>query len=65
MEICEWKLGGYPEIKTFVEHKSARFPNLKVEYIQGAAPTLLLMSLDDQVKKTLAIGEWKEQAIVS
>jgi hypothetical protein len=68
----------YGEIKNFIaSHKSVEgenhdvqrkfshslYPNLKVEFKQGSPPTLTMLSLENEAKETLMIGEWKEHTI--
>ena len=52
----------FPEIKSFIDEKAKDFPSVKVEYKQGAYPTLLLFpGLESEASEaeSVSIDKWK------
>ena len=51
-----------PHIKTFVEERAQKYPNLDVEYIRGKSPELVMEKADGS-KERVAIDKWKTEHI--
>ena len=51
-----------PHLKTFVEEKAEKYPNLDIEYIRGKSPELVMETADGQQER-IPIDKWKTEDI--
>jgi hypothetical protein len=59
LQVCTCNLRRYPAVQEFVHTHSARFePALKVEYVRGLTPTLV-MKAHDGTEETIGVQTWK------
>ncbi|KAJ0972343.1 hypothetical protein J5N97_020302 [Dioscorea zingiberensis] len=63
LEICMRKLVFYPEIVGFIEEDKDEFPSVKVQYVYGSPPKLLMLDNDGYHKETIRIDNWKREHI--
>lgn len=65
LEVCGWKLGGFPQVQAFVKSdRPGKFPNLQVKYVGGQMPQIKLIEEDGSVAETLSITKWDTDTIV-
>jgi len=59
LEVCGWKLGRYPQVQAFIKSDRLKsFPNVKVKYVRGKDPTVLLLDENREVQETLSVEKW-------
>jgi len=56
LEVCQWKLGRFPQIQAFITANINNHPNLKLQYMRGADPILRLKSLSQE--ETISLASW-------
>ncbi|KAH7685014.1 Selenoprotein [Dioscorea alata] len=63
LEICMRKLVFYPEIVGFIEEDKDEFPSVKVQYVYGSPPKLLMLGDDGFQNESIRIDNWKRENI--
>lgn len=64
LEVCNWKLGRFPQIQAFVRSdRPAKFPNLRINFVRGADPILKLHDENNDVKEVLSIEKWNTDSV--
>jgi len=59
LEVCQWKLGRYPQVQAFIKSDRPKaFPNLQIKYVRGKDPTVFLMDENGKTKETLSVEKW-------
>jgi len=59
LEVCQWKLGRYPQVQAFIKSDKAKaFSNLKIQYKRGMDPTVKLLDENKSVQETLSVEKW-------
>jgi len=59
LEVCQWKLGRYPQVQAFIKGDKAKaFSNLKIQYKRGMDPTVKLLDENKSVQETLSVEKW-------
>eukprot|EP01080_Neovahlkampfia_damariscottae_P001825 gene1825-967_t len=54
-------MGGFPEIKNFIDQNSKNFKNLKVNYVSGSPPKLFMKN--GKQEDFIDIQQWKNEQI--
>ena len=64
LEVCSWKLGRYPQVQAFIQSdRPNKYPNLKVSYVRGKDPTLVLYDENDDEVESLGIDKWTTDTV--
>lgn len=64
LEVCNWKLGRFPQIQAFVRsERPAKFSNLRINFVRGADPILKLHDENNEVKEVLSIEKWNTDSV--
>jgi len=58
LEVCQWKIGRFPEVKDFIDNKAPTYPNLKIDWKRGADPSLVMKNPDGS-EDQISINTWK------
>lgn len=64
LEVCNWKLGRFPQIQAFVKGDMRHeFANLEIRNKRGANPVLHMQDAGGEVKDSLAIDSWNTDSL--
>lgn len=64
LEVCNWKLGRFPQIQAFVRsERPSKFPNLKINFVRGADPVLKLHDENNKIQEVLSIEKWNTDSV--
>jgi len=63
LEVCSWKLGRFPHVSAFIDHKLKELPNMEVKYKKGAPPVVKLFGDSTKPEETVSIENWNEETL--
>jgi hypothetical protein len=57
-------LGRYPQVQAFIQSdRPSKYPNLRVSYVRGKEPTLVLFDESGNDVETLGIDKWTTDTV--
>lgn len=64
LEVCSWKLGRYPQVQAFIQSdRPSKYPNLRISYVRGKEPTLVLYDDSGAEVESLGIDKWTTDTV--